>query len=83
MVEEETKRSTESAVLSKPRPINRGVPKGSILGLVLFVLIRNTCNYGKMVMYTVDSVLISTNKEVYERRKIQPILIFLIFFFMY
>jgi len=63
-----TEKGVTQAVRSMPLPVVRGVPQGSVLGPILFILFTNDLphymeDYSKTLMYADDTVLLLGEKD--------------------
>lgn len=63
-----TKKNTTSIARSPSLPITRGVPQGSVMGPILFILFTNDLpkylhEYGQTMMYADDTALLVTEKQ--------------------
>lgn len=66
-----TKNNTVYKATSTPLPLNRGVPQGSVLGPILYILLTNNLpkyleEFSQVIMYADDTALLVAKKEAQE-----------------
>ena len=60
--------SNLKGVLSEPNPVFTGVPQGSILGQLLFLIhfneVHKRLSYSKIIIYADDTVIFTSSKDL-------------------